>query len=370
MRIILSGGGTGGHIYPAVTIAKSLSAIARPEAILFVGTKQGLEADIVPKEGFPIQMIDVAGFERRLSLNTIINVLRTAGSLWQAHSIISEFKPDLVIGTGGYVCGPVLLVASMMGIPTVIQEQNVIPGVTNKILSYFVKLVAVGYKEAAAYFPAKANVIVTGNPIRPDVLSVSREEGLAALNLKPGCLTVLVAGGSRGARSINTAMMDVHRHFAGNPAIQILHVTGQNEYNNIVDEYGRHGIDISNTGNIIIRPYLYNMPQALAASDLAIFRAGAIGLAELTARGIPSILIPYPYAAENHQEFNARVLEREGAAVMIKDAELTGQRLIGYITEFLESPEKLQAMATASRRMGHPDAANVISRAALSLLRK
>jgi UDP-N-acetylglucosamine--N-acetylmuramyl-(pentapeptide) pyrophosphoryl-undecaprenol N-acetylglucosamine transferase len=370
LRVIISGGGTGGHIYPAVTIAKTLQEISKPEAILFVGTKQGLEADIVPKEGFSLETIDVAGFERRISLNTVKNVFRTMGSLWQAKKIITAFNPDVVVGTGGYVCGPVLLVASLLGIPTIIQEQNVIPGVTNRILARFVKMIATGYKEAEAHFPANAHILYTGNPIRPEVMLASREEGLAALGLKPDKFTLLVAGGSRGARSINNAMTEVCKSFSGDPAIQILHVTGQTEYNNIVGNYKQEGIGVSNSGNIIIKPYLYNMPQALAAADLVVFRAGAVGLAEITARGIPAILVPYPYAAENHQEFNARVLEREGAAVVIRDAELTGTKLVETIRQILSDPGKFTIMAQASQRRGRPDAALAIANAIISLVEK
>lgn len=370
MRVIISGGGTGGHIYPAVTIARTLDQIAQPEAILFVGTRQGLEADIVPKEGYPIRMIDVAGFERKLTWSNFKNLFRTVGSLLQARRIIADFKPNLVIGTGGYVCGPVLLAASIMGIPTLIQEQNVIPGITNRILARFVKTVAVGYAEAKQYFPAAANVVYTGNPIRPDIMSASREEGLAALGLRPDRITLLTAGGSRGARSINNAMAEVHRRFSGNDNIQILHITGQSEYNNIVGNYQQCGIDVSNSGNIIIKPYLYNMPQALAAADLAVFRAGAIGLAELTARGIPSILIPYPYAAENHQEHNARVLEKEGAAIVFRDAELTGRLLADTIQAIISEPLRLKQMADASLRLGRPGAAHAIGNVAISLLDK
>jgi len=249
-----------------------------------------------------------------------------------------------------------------------IQEQNVIPGVTNKILARLVNKVAAGYPEAVKYFGGQADkVFVSGNPIRQEVILATREEGIKALGLDSGKLTVLAAGGSRGARSINQAMVEVHRHFAGRPDVQILHATGQSEYNNIVALIRSSGIDIEKTGNIIIKPYLYNMPQALAASDVAVFRAGAVGLAELTARGIPAILIPYPYAAENHQEFNARVLAENGAAVVIRDDELTGSRLVVELEKLLSNRQELEQMAQASKSLGRPDAAAVIARVAIDL---
>ncbi|MDR3564944.1 MAG: undecaprenyldiphospho-muramoylpentapeptide beta-N-acetylglucosaminyltransferase [Negativicutes bacterium] len=368
MRIIISGGGTGGHIYPAVTIAKTIAGMVKPCEILFVGTKQGLESDIVPKEGFSFATIEARGFERRLSWDTVRTVYKTMTGLGQSLQIIRRFRPDIVIGTGGYVCGAVLLTAALMGIPTMIQEQNVIPGVTNRILARFVSRVAAGYPEAAKFFGKQVDkVFVSGNPIRPEVLEATREEGLKVLDLDGGRLTVLIAGGSRGARTINQAMVDVHRHFAGRKDMQILHVTGQSEYNNIVGLIQQAGIEIEKTGNIIVKPYLYNMPQALAAADLAVFRAGAVGLAELTARGIPAILVPYPFAAENHQEFNARVLEEQGAAVVIRDAELTGAKLVAEIEKLLSSREDLVRMAEASKRLGRPDAAAVIARMAIDL---
>lgn len=368
MRVLISGGGTGGHIYPALTIARTIAGLIKPCELLFVGTKQGLEADIIPKEGYDFATVEAAGFERKLTLGNLRTIFKTVAGLGQAIGIIRRFRPDVVIGTGGYVCGPVLLMASLMGIPTMIHESDVIPGVTNKILSRFVKKVTVGYAEAAAGFGGSADkVVATGNPIRAEVMSATRSQGLQSLGLKDGVVTVLVAGGSRGARSINTAMIEVHRRFAGKENIQILHITGQNEYNNVVGQIDQAGIDLAKTGNIIIKPYLYNMPEALAAADIAVFRAGAIGLAELTARGIPAILIPYPYAAANHQEHNARVVERHGAAVVISDRELTGQLLADTIEKLTEEPESLRTMADASRTLGRPDAARTIAEIAIQL---
>jgi UDP-N-acetylglucosamine--N-acetylmuramyl-(pentapeptide) pyrophosphoryl-undecaprenol N-acetylglucosamine transferase len=368
MRVIVSGGGTGGHIYPAITIIRALEKIG-PCQVLFIGTKRGLEADIVPKEGLDFESIDISGFERKMSWQNIVNLFRSAESVLASRKLIRKFKPDIVIGTGGYVCGPVLLAASLMEIPTMIQEQNVIPGVTNRILSRFVRKLALGYQEALPHFGGSEKCFVSGNPIRPEVMSISREQGLAELELNPEACTVLIAGGSRGARSINQAMLPVHKYFAGRKDIQLLHVTGQNEYNGIVGFLKQSGIDGKNAGNIMIKPYLYNMPDALAAADIAVFRAGAIGLAELTAKGIPAILVPYPYAAENHQEFNARVMERQGAAFVIKDNELNGDLLIQYLEDIIQHPEKRQHMAAASLKMGHPEAADKIAQMAVALIR-
>ncbi|WP_432647949.1 UDP-N-acetylglucosamine--N-acetylmuramyl-(pentapeptide) pyrophosphoryl-undecaprenol N-acetylglucosamine transferase, partial [Mitsuokella sp.] len=273
---------------------------------------------------------------------------------------VHKFQPDVVIGTGGYVCGPILLAASLMHIPTLIQEQNVVPGITNKILSKFVTKIAAGTEEAMKHFPAD-KVVFTGNPIRSEVLSAQREDGAAAFGFDPKKKTVLVSGGSRGARAINQAMIGVLKHAADYPEVQFLHVTGKRGYQNVLEALAKEGVELSKCPHLLVKPYLYNMPQAMAMADLAIFRAGATGLAELTARGIPSILIPYPYAAENHQEHNAKALQDAGAARMILDRDLTAESLNAVLAELLSEPDKLQAMAKASRKMGRPQAASDIA---------
>ena len=365
-RVIISGGGTGGHIYPAITIARAIADI-EPTEFLYVGSKIGLENTLIPKEGLPFVTLDVRGLERKISVRNLVTLGKTAGSLIKAEGIIRKFKPDVVIGTGGFVCGPVLLAASLSGVPTLIQEQNVIPGVTNTILSRFVNRVALGYEEAAARFKRKDILVYTGNPVRKDILTVTREEGRKALGLDPDKFTLLVAGGSRGARSINTAMIEVHKYFRNDEHIQILHVTGDHEYDRVVKQLpgiecrGRYG-----KGSRII-PYLHHMPEALAACDLAVYRAGAVGLAELTVRGVPSILIPYPYAAEDHQRYNAQALVMCGAAKMILDKMLTGRELLEEIIHLKDDPKALAAMAQASRSMGKPQAAHDIAELALGL---
>lgn len=366
MRIIVSGGGTGGHIYPAITLIRTIQKINEHTEVLYVGTQVGLESDIIPKEGLPFETVDIRGFERKISYKNIKTACQAFQSVWKARQIVKAFKPDVVIGTGGYVCGPVLLAASLMGIPTLIQEQNVFAGITNKILAKFVDRIAVGYEEATGHFPAD-KVVFTGNPIRSEVMTASRQESIMEFGLDAGKMTVLISGGSRGARSINNAMIEVHRHFKGNKRVQLLHVTGKNEYNDIVGKLQKQGINAENTGNIMIKPYLYDMPKALALADLAVFRAGAVGLAELTAKGIPAILIPYPHAAENHQEYNAMAMQEKGAAFVIKDSALRAADLIAKIEMLIDQKDKLARMAEASKMMGRPDAANKIAEIALSL---
>lgn len=367
MKVILSGGGTGGHIYPALTIADQLKKIHPEIEITFIGTRQGLEKDIVPRYGYTLKYIEVAGFRRSLSLDTFRSAGKLMKGLYDAYRLIDKIRPDLVIGTGGYVCGPVVFMAALKNIPTCIQEQNAMPGVTNKILSHYVKKVFLGYKEAGKYFYSRADKVYTGNPIRTEILSCEKAAATAELGLDPSKKTILVSGGSRGARSINNAMLEAELLLSDRHDVQVLHVTGDANYEQYMkDIKAKGGVG----DNIIIKPYLHNMPVALAAADLAVFRAGAIGLAELMAKGIPSVLIPYPYATANHQEFNARAIEANGAAKVILDKDVTGDSILEIVEHLLVHEGKLKEMRQAALALGKPEAAEVIARQALALIKK
>ena len=366
MKIIFSGGGTGGHIYPALTLIDTIKNKMPDAKFLYVGTKQGLESDIVPKAGINFSALNLeGGFERHFTLENIKRAANAILSVKHAGNIINEFKPDVVVGTGGYVCGPILLAASLKKIPTLIQEQNAVAGITNKILSKFVTKIAVGSELALKNFPAE-KTIYTGNPIRAEVLKAKREDGLKEFNFSADKPVVLISGGSRGARSINLAMIEVLLKAQKNPSAQFLHVTGKGEFESVTQKLKDANFDFD-TPHIKIVPYLYNMPQAMAMASLAIFRAGATGLAELTAKGIPAILIPYPYAAENHQEFNANALVKVGAAKMILNKDLTAEILSEQLDELLNNPEKLQKMSAASLTLGKPQAADEIADLILNL---
>lgn len=367
MKVILSGGGTGGHIYPALTIADQIKSMCPEAEITFVGTRQGLEKDIIPRYGYPLEFIEVAGFRRSLSLDTLRSGMKLLRGLKDAYSLLVRLQPDLVIGTGGYVCGPIVFLAALKGIPTCIQEQNAMPGVTNKILARCVKKVFLGYSEAEKYFGGSSKKVFTGNPIRSEIMQIKRKDAVTELGLDPNKKTILVSGGSRGARSINNAMQYVERELTGRADVQVLHATGEVNYEYYIAELKKQG-PLEN--NIMIKPYLHNMPVALAAADLAVFRAGAIGLAELTAKGVPAVLVPYPYATANHQEFNARAVEAAGAAKVILDKELTGENLLEEIEKLLISDEALQAMKQAAKSIGRPEAAAEIASQALNLVRK
>lgn len=368
MRIIVSGGGTGGHIYPALTILRTLQKKVKDLEVLYVGTSAGLEADIIPKEGLPFKTVDLQGFKRSLSPANVLRAFKAMAGVIKARGIVSEFKPDVVIGTGGYVCGPILMAASLSGIPTVVQEQNVLPGITNKILSKFANCIATGSPEALKYFP-KNKAVFTGNPIRSEVMDTDAAKAYEEFALNPDKTTILVSGGSRGARTINHAMVGVLAHYANDERLQILMATGKGEYDATIELIEKAGVNLAEVDNLQVKPYLYNMPQAMAVADLAVFRAGATGLAELTAKGIPSILIPYPYASENHQEYNARAVEKAGAAKVLLNKDCTAEALIKMIDELLEKPKTLRKMSAASKLLGRPQAADEIAEMIIELAR-
>lgn len=370
MRFIVSGGGTGGHIYPALAIARGLLDRYPGAEILYVGTRSGMEAEIVPREGLPFQGIASAGLKRKLSLKNLGVVWQAGHGLLQASGIIRRFRPGAVIGTGGYVCGPVVLAAALKGIPTLIHEQNALPGVTNRILARFASRVAVTFADSVSYFPHREKTVLTGLPVRPEILQADREAGLKKLNFEADRFLLLSFGGSRGARSINQAMLPVLKKYAGDPRLNILHVTGKSGYEDFLEACSRESMDLAKIGNVTVSSYLYNIQDALAAADLVISRAGAATLAELTALGLPSILTPYPYAAENHQEYNARALGKEGAAQVVLDRHLNGEALCLKIEELLNKPDLLAQMAEASKRMGKKKALQDIIDCVDNLIKK
>ncbi|MGI5838427.1 MAG: undecaprenyldiphospho-muramoylpentapeptide beta-N-acetylglucosaminyltransferase [bacterium] len=367
MRIIITGGGTGGHVYPAIATADELRAKMDNPEILFVGTKSGLEADLVPKAGYRLATIVVSGVERRFSLKAFkaLGAMMVGG--WQAAALLRRFRPDVVIGTGGYVCGPVVLFAHLFGIPTLICEQNVIPGVTNRLLGRFADIVCVTYEASRRYFPARTRVVVTGNPIRREITLVSRAAGRRNLGIDPAQRVVFVVGGSVGAKKLNEAMTDVYRSFRKRRDITFIHVTGKDKYEGSLARLREIGIDIQSAGNIILKPYLYNVADAYAAADLIVCRAGGITLSEVTAVGLPAVLIPYPFATNNHQYHNARHLEQAGAAVLLSDDALSGAGLTDILDRLLSDPGELSAMGEKCRSLGHPKAVDEIAELALSL---
>ncbi len=357
MRFIVTGGGTGGHIYPALAIAGGLRRRYPGSSVVYIGTARGLEADIVPKSGLEFHTVRAVGIKRSLSLHNLKVPWETLAGYREARRLLRDIAPRAVVGTGGYVCGPVVLAAARMKIPTLVHEQNALPGVTNRWLARVVDRVAVTFEDALRYFPRRADVRLTGLPVREEVISTERHQAREKFSLREGEQLLLSFGGSQGARSLNRAVAGAVGWAAEQKGLRWLHVTGRSQHGEFMDMLAAAGSRGGNLpGNFTAVPYLYDMPEALAAADLVICRAGAATIAELTVRGVPAVLVPFPYATGNHQEHNARALHSRGAAEMIRDAELSAGTLVEMVGGLLADPDRLREMAAASRRLGRPRA--------------
>lgn len=358
VRVLLTGGGTGGHIYPALAIANELETQARNHDMLYIGTERGLEADIVTKAGLPFQSIDIQGFRRKLSWDNVRTVQKFLRAIKRSKQLIQEFAPDVVVGTGGYVCGPVVYAAHRLGIPTLIHEQNVIPGLTNKFLARYADVVAISFEGSEHYFNRAPCLVHSGNPRASEVAAADRANGRRSLTIAEddGKPIVLIVGGSRGARPINEAVIRMVPRILEQDTFYVVYVTGEVHYEEVSTRL--QGVS---SDRLIIKPYIYNMPEVLAASSLVVNRAGASLLAEITALGLPSILIPSPYVTNNHQEANARWLERQGASKVVLEKELAGDTLWEEICHVMAQDARREAMGQAALQHGHPKAAGRIA---------
>jgi len=359
VRVIVTGGGTGGHIYPALAIAKGLLARDAETEILYVGTRDGMEARLAPEAGIAFAGISGKGLPRRLSLDTFKVFGSSVKALWETKKILHQFHPDLVVGTGGYVSGPVVLTAALFKIPTLLHEQNALPGITNRILARVVRRVMVTFPESIERFGVKEKLELVGLPVRSEIGQVSRAVGAKHFKLRPDRLTLLVTGGSRGARTLNQAMIGVLEQLTHRSDIQVIWATGKATYEETIEQFRARGIAWKRPEWCILE-YLKDMPKALACADMYIGRAGAASLAELMVAGIPSLLIPYPYAAENHQEHNAQALVQAGAAQIILDSELEGERLWKAVEGLISQPKLLAQMSAAAQTLAQPQALNKI----------
>lgn len=358
MRIVLSGGGTGGHIYPAVAVARQLEAEEDDSDFLYIGGTRGLESKLVPQEKIPFKAIDITGFRRKLSMDNFKTIMRFLKGVKASKAMLKEFKPDVVIGTGGYVCGPVVYAASKLGIPTMIHEQNAIPGLTNRFLSRYADTVAVSFEGMESAFPGSKRVIYTGNPRATTVTTASPQRGFASLGIPEGSKVVLVVGGSRGAKAINEAMIEMATYVGKGNGVHYVYVTGEPYFEETRKALRQKLGGVPNWLHIL--PYIHNMPEVLACTTLIVNRAGASFLAEITALGIPSVLIPSPNVTNNHQEANARQLEREGAAVVLLEKDLNGQVLFEAVQRITKDEAVHQTMSQASLRLGKRDSAALV----------
>ena len=363
LSIVFAGGGTGGHLFPAIAIAGEIKRI-KPEAeITFIGTQHKIEATVVPQHGYGFETIWVSGLRRRLSLENILFPVKIVVALVQSFFLIRRLKPNVVVGTGGYVCGPPLFIALLLRIPTLIQEQNSYPGITTRLMASRANEVHLSFNSSKGYLKRTDNVSISGNPTRADVGNTPREVGAAYFELSLAKPTLLVFGGSLGASSINNAVLGILSQLVAG-GIQIVWQTGESDYQRIELEANR----LANTfsGTVTVQKFIDKMEYAYAVCDLAVCRAGATTVAELSKAGVPSVLVPYPYAAADHQTGNARTMVEAGAAVMIKDTEL-GTVLLSTIRTLIADRARMRRMQENARRVGRPDAASVIARAVLNL---
>lgn len=362
MHILFAGGGTAGHINPALAVAQYV-AKKHPEAkISYIGKKGGMEERLVAASGFDFYGIDVAGFQRKLTVKNIFRNISAAEKALTSSSrskkLLKKLAPDVVVGTGGYVSGPVLRQAAKLGIKTAIHEQNAYPGVTTKMLVPLVDTVMLAMSEAKTRLKLKKSPVITGNPVREEFLTLSKQTSRRELNL-PDMPVLLSAGGSLGAAPVNRAVLDLIEAKWKDNDILFLHATGKGGYDTFVKELESRGVDLS-APNVIIKDYIDNMGQCMSAADLVIARAGAITLSELSVCGKPSILIPSPYVAENHQFHNAMSLKRAGAAEVIEEKDLSGEKLIEMVKAIIHNPEKLEHMGSAAKENAIPDASKRI----------
>ena len=346
MKVIMTGGGTGGHIYPAIAIADEIKSRHPDAEIMFVGTERGMEKDIVPKAGYPIKFITVSGLNRKNPIKLIKTLKDLNHGLHEAKQIIKEFKPDLVIGTGGYVCGPVMKTAAGMGIKTYIHEQNAFPGLTNKLLSRGAERVFVAFDDAKKYFKTKKESVTVGNPVRHAFTEVDRQAARESLGVKEDEFMVLSFGGSLGAQRINDEMTVAAERLRERAGLRIFFVTGKRYYSSIMENADK------TNARVTYLQYIDDMPKYLNACDLAITRSGALTVSEITACGRASVMIPSPYVTNNHQYYNAKVVADRGGAILIEEKDLTNGEVADEIEQLMNDRQILEKMEKASAALG------------------
>ena len=352
LRVVIGGGGTGGHLYPGIAIAREILA-RRPDAVVtFAGTARGIEVKVVPREGFELDLLRIAGLKGRSPLSAIAGIARLPLSFADAWRILARRRPDVVIGVGGYASGPVVMLAALRGKPTLIAEQNAVPGLTNRLLSWVVSAAAVTFDSTVSFFGRRG--FVAGNPVRPEFLTELPPDGGSDSRAAGQRSRILIFGGSQGAHAINVAMVEAAPRLAAAGGLDLTHQTGERDVELVRRGYADAGLPAR------VEPFLYAMDREMKQADLVVGRAGATSIAELTAAGRASILVPLPTAADDHQKKNAEVLARAGAAELIEQKDLTGAVIAERLIALAGDGARRQEMAAAARRLARPDAAKVI----------
>lgn len=354
MKVVISGGGTGGHIYPAVAIIEELKKRDNNIDILYIGSKNSMESELIPSLEINYESIEVMGLPRKINKKFFKSIFVLLKGLRQAKKILKRFKPDVVIGTGGFVTGPVLYKAHKMGIYTIFHEQNSYPGITNRILSRYVNAMAVTFKESIKFFKNNDKCVVTGNPIRNRFEFLNREQSLKFFEIDENSKNIFSFGGSNGSEELNKAVLGILDKFCENEKISLIHVTGKLNYDKFLEEIKNKDIKIGN--NVKILPYMTEMDKAYGVSDLVITSSGAITLAEISKIGLASILIPKAYTTENHQEFNARAYKDIGASELILEKELNSDLLWENIEKIIFDNSRLEQMKENAKKLATPNA--------------
>lgn len=370
MKIIFACGGTAGHINPALAIAEEILKREPDAEILFIGSEDRMETELIPRAGYKIETIKITNLSRKISFDSIVKNLKTVrnvfASIAKCKAIFKEFKPDVVIGTGGYVCFPVVYAAHSMGIPSAIHESNAVPGLTTKLLESKADLILLGYEESKIHYNHLDKLVVTGTPVISDFCNECKCRTKRELGLDEDKPLVLSIFGSLGASKMNEVIKELIVESGENPGFNLIHSSGKSEYKSLVDFLRANAPDYESRG-MYVREYIFNTAELMRAADLVICRAGASTLAEITASGTPAIIVPSPHVTNNHQEKNARLIENADAAKVILDSELGGTILLQEIEELLSDRKKLEQMSLNMKALGHPDAAYKIAESVLAL---
>ncbi|MEX2115355.1 MAG: undecaprenyldiphospho-muramoylpentapeptide beta-N-acetylglucosaminyltransferase [Bacteroidota bacterium] len=357
--IVLAAGGTGGHVFPALAIADALKTLKPDIELVFVGTKDRIEARVVPQHGFRFETIWISGIRRSLRPGNLLVPLKASVALVQSFFLMKRLKPAVVIGTGGYVCGPVLFASTTLGIPTVIHESNSYPGITTRLLARRVQRVFLAFEDAVVWLKGAKNTEVVGTPTRSTMGSVSRKQAIKFFGLSDGKLVLLILGGSQGAAAINEAILNFVDSLQ-NARVQVIWQTGERHFKGIQDRLGKRMIGW-------VGPFIQAMEMAYAAADLVVSRAGATTIAELTLTGSPAVLVPYPHAAGDHQTRNAQSLVKAGAAELVREEDLG--KLKTTVLALLKNRTQRNAMRKSAKKLAHPKAASIIAQRVLELQR-
>ena len=350
--MIIAGGGTGGHLFPAIAVAEAMKERSPDNEILFVGTAKGIEGKVLPREGWPLSFVQAEGVKGRGAIAKVRGLMKTFYGTLQSLAIIRSFKPGIILGVGGYASAPVLLAGRLAGIKTAIHEQNALPGLTNRLLGKMARKIFLSYAESEKFFPA-GKIVVTGNPVRKVVLDAFKDE---AGQEEKKHFTLFVMGGSQGARRINEALCEAvtSNKLANINGLKIIHQTGQADFERVKEAYRTSQVEVE------IEPFINDMGRVYNEADLVVCRAGATTITELLAAGKASILVPYPHAADDHQKVNAEAIVREGAAVMVLDRELSAERITKEVSTFCKDRKKLRNMGKSAKVLAKGNAAQII----------